>query len=101
MGHKHIDSLRRTVTTTSQERVEKDSLSANKWNEVDGRKTDVRTTKPTKITYAKITKERKLSLKREEVSKNTPLTFKNESHRKNSLIDSFCRYIYSKPPIRQ
>jgi hypothetical protein len=77
MGHKHIDSLRRTVTTTSQEHVEKDSLSANKWNEVDGRKTDVRTTKPTKRTYAKITKERKLSLKREEVSKNTPLTFKN------------------------
>jgi hypothetical protein len=34
--------------------VEKDSLSANKWNEVDGRKTDVRTTKPTKKLMPKL-----------------------------------------------
>jgi hypothetical protein len=80
MGHKHIDSLKRTTTTTSQERVEKDTslLSANKWNEVDGRKTDVNTTKPTKRTYAEVTKKRKLSWKRKEASKNAPLvTFKN------------------------
>jgi hypothetical protein len=77
MGHKHIDSSKRTMTTTSQKRVEKDSLPANKWNEVDGRKTCARTTKPTKRTYAEITKKRKLSWKREEASKNAPLTFKN------------------------
>jgi hypothetical protein len=63
LGHKHIESLKRIATITSQERVEKDSLSANKWNEIDGRKTDVKNTKPTKISYAKITKKRKLSWK--------------------------------------
>jgi hypothetical protein len=76
MGHKQIDSLKRTMTTTSQERVEKDSLSANKWNEVDERKADVSTTKPakrthakpTKKTYAKVTKKRKfLGSERERV----------------------------------
>jgi hypothetical protein len=75
MGHKYINSLKRRTTTTSQERVEKDSLSANKWNEVDGRKTDVNTTKPTKRTNTKITKKRKLSWKREEASKKRPSHF--------------------------
>jgi hypothetical protein len=52
--------------------VEKDSLSANKWDEIDGRKTDVKNTKPKKLSYAEITKKRKLSWKRDESSKNTP-----------------------------
>jgi hypothetical protein len=52
--------------------VEKDSLSANKWNEIDGRTTDVKNTKPKKLSYAKITKKRKLSWKRDKSSKNTP-----------------------------
>jgi hypothetical protein len=72
LGHKHIDSLKRITTITSQERVEKDSLSANKWNEIDGRKTDLKNTKPKKLSYAEITKKRKLSWKRDESSKNTP-----------------------------
>ncbi len=72
LGHKHIDSLKTITTITSQERVEKDSLSANKWDEIDGRKTDVKNTKPKKLSYAEITKKRKLSWKRDESSKNTP-----------------------------
>jgi hypothetical protein len=72
LGHKYIDSLKRITTITSQERVEKDSLSANKWNEIDGRKTDVKNTKPKKLYCAEITKKRKLSWKRDESSKNTP-----------------------------
>jgi hypothetical protein len=52
--------------------VEKDSLSANKWDEIDGRKTDVKNTKPKKLSYAEIAKKRKLSWKRDESSKNTP-----------------------------
>jgi hypothetical protein len=71
LGYKHIDSLKRTMPTKSQERVEKDSLPANKWNEVDGRKTDARTTEPAKRTYDEIIKKRKLSWKREETSTRT------------------------------
>jgi hypothetical protein len=52
--------------------VEKDSLSANKWDEINGRKTDVKNTKPKKLSYAEIAKKRKLSWKRDESSKNTP-----------------------------
>jgi hypothetical protein len=71
MGHKHIDSLKRTMPTTSQERVEKDSLPVNKWNEVDRWKTDKRTAEPAKWTYAEVTKKRKLSWKKELTSKRS------------------------------
>ena len=52
-------------------RVEKDSLLANKWNEVDGRKTNQRTAEPVKSTYAEDTKKRKLSWKRKQMSKSS------------------------------
>jgi hypothetical protein len=65
MGQKHIDSLKTTTTNTSQERAEKDNLPEKKWNEIDGQKTDRRTTEPAKSTHAEITKKRKHSWKRE------------------------------------
>ena len=57
MGHKHIDSLKETVPTPSQERVERDHLLENVRNGADGRRTDVTIRKPVKNTYANITRQ--------------------------------------------
>jgi hypothetical protein len=41
MGHEHINSLKETMPTSSQEQLEKVSLPANKWNGAVGQKIDL------------------------------------------------------------
>jgi hypothetical protein len=69
MGQKHVNSLKETMPTPSQEHVEKDDLlPANKWNRAHKRKTDRRPLEPVKRIYAKIIfKKRKVSWKPEEI----------------------------------
>ncbi len=57
MGHKHIDSLKETVPTPSQERVERDNLLENVRNGADGRRADTSDRKPVKNTYADIARK--------------------------------------------
>jgi hypothetical protein len=59
LGHKHIDSLRRTTPVPSQERVEEQKLDEKiVRNGTDGRITDVRTRGPLKTTYAAVARRR-------------------------------------------
>jgi hypothetical protein len=56
LGHKHIDSLKQSKPTPSQERVGRNILQEIMRNGADGQKTDVRGQAPTKATYADITR---------------------------------------------
>jgi hypothetical protein len=57
MGHKHIDSLKETVPTPSQECVGRDTLLGNVRNGADKRRTDARVQKPVKKTDANNTRK--------------------------------------------
>jgi hypothetical protein len=57
MGHKHIDSLKKTVPAPFQERVGKDNLLDHVRNGADGQRTDTSDQKPVKNTYADITRK--------------------------------------------
>jgi hypothetical protein len=54
LGHKHIDTLKPTTPSPSQERVGRHIIG----NGPAGQKTDVRTQQPTRATYAAIAKQR-------------------------------------------
>jgi hypothetical protein len=56
LGHKHIDSLKQSKPTPSQERVGRNILQEIMRNGADGQNTDVRPQTPTKATYADIAK---------------------------------------------
>jgi hypothetical protein len=57
MGHKHIDSLKETVPTPSQERVGEDNILDNVRNGANKRRADTSDRKPVKNTYANITRK--------------------------------------------
>ena len=59
MEEKHIDSLKETKPTPSQERVGEDDLLENIGNGLDGQKTDVSTPEPSvRMSYADVVKRR-------------------------------------------
>ncbi len=57
LGHKHIDSLKQSKPTPSQERVGEDNILDNVRNGADGRRTDTSDQKPVKNIYADITRK--------------------------------------------
>jgi hypothetical protein len=57
MGHKHINSLKETVLTPSQECVERHSLPGNVRNGANRQKTDVSPQETVTATYANMTRE--------------------------------------------
>ena len=79
--------------------VEKVNILENVRNGVDGQKTDENASEPSKTTYADIVKKRTycsvslLKVRRGKATLPPLLTFKKDSHRKNSLIDFCCRSI--------
>ena len=59
MGHKHIDSLKETPPTPSQERVGKGNLVRKGGYEANGQKTDGKAQEPTDVTYANIVRRKR------------------------------------------
>ncbi len=81
MGHKHINSLKETTTSPSQERVGQKNMTEIVRNGDDGQKTDQRAREPMNTTYADIVRKGRSVLNRISGLKvrgaRTPLTFKN------------------------
>jgi hypothetical protein len=80
MGHKHIDSLKGTTMTPSQERVGQKDMTEIVRNGDDGQKTDQQTREPMNTTYADIVRKGQSVLNRISGLKvrgaRTPLTFR-------------------------
>ena len=77
MGHKHVNSLKETMSTSPQKRVEQDNISSEVVrNEVDVQKTDANVTEPVKVTYADAVKGKTESKQVKRVKFDSPLTLK-------------------------